>query len=101
MANIRRCGNCDKTDGLVYTSNPPMRKCTITRKFHFYNDVCDVPKTNADRIRAMSDEELVQFLSSFTRCDYCPAQPCKSLFHCEQQWLNWLQSPADGGDGDG
>lgn len=56
--------------------------------------------TNADRIRAMSDEELAKWGSEITRCDYCPAKPCKSLFHCETQWLAWLQSPADGGDHD-
>ena len=37
-----RCGNCDKTDGLCYTSNPPKVKCTVTGKFHEYGDECDV-----------------------------------------------------------
>lgn len=54
------------------------------------------PPTNADRIRAMSDEDLADWVSGITRCDYCPAKPCKSLYHCETQWLTWLQSPADG-----
>ena len=36
-----KCGNCDKTDGLCYTSNPPQVKCTITGKFHYYGDECD------------------------------------------------------------
>lgn len=31
-----RCGLCDKTDGLCYTSNPPKEKCTITGEFHEY-----------------------------------------------------------------
>lgn len=35
------CGNCTKTDGLCYTSNPPKVKCTVTGKFHEYGDECD------------------------------------------------------------
>lgn len=37
----KRCGSCDKTDGMCYTSNPPQVKCTITGRFHFYDDICD------------------------------------------------------------
>lgn len=80
----KTCAFCDKTDGLCYTSNPPVRKCTITGKFHNYNHICDVPKTNADRIRAMSDEELLNLLSAprplFRRADDkgCPnPKPCR------------------------
>lgn len=36
-----RCGSCSHTDGMCYTSNPPQVKCTITGRFHFYDDVCD------------------------------------------------------------
>ena len=35
------CGNCDKTDGMIYTSNPPKVKCTVSGNFHFLNDECD------------------------------------------------------------
>ena len=37
----KRCGNCDKTDGMCYTSNPPQVKCKITGSFHCYDDTCD------------------------------------------------------------
>ena len=40
-----KCGNCDKTDGLCYTSDPPKVKCTITGRFHGYDDECDAIKT--------------------------------------------------------
>ena len=43
----KRCGSCDKTDGMCYTSNPPQVKCIITGRFHFYDDICD-----CDTIRA-------------------------------------------------
>ena len=35
------CGNCTKTDGIVYMSNPPKLKCTVTGEFHGYGDECD------------------------------------------------------------
>ena len=54
------------------------------------------PKTNADRIRAMSDEELVKLLSRFS------AYSC--IFHdkdCEHESCvdcckEWLKQPAEG-----
>lgn len=54
-----KCGNCDKTDGLCYTSNPPKVKCTITGKFHEYDDECDAIKTikvtAVDNVRICTD----------------------------------------------
>lgn len=40
-----KCGNCDKTDGLCCTSNPPKVKCTVTGNFHEYGDECDAVNT--------------------------------------------------------
>lgn len=39
-----RCGMCGYTDGMCYTSNPPMCKCTITGKYQHYDHICDVPE---------------------------------------------------------
>lgn len=59
----------------------------------------DPPKTNADRLRAMSDEDLAKFLynNSDGQCPaikYCPTptapQNC-SDGHC---WLDWLRQEA-------
>lgn len=36
-----RCKECNKTDGLVYTSYPPKVRCRLTGNFHFMNDKCD------------------------------------------------------------
>lgn len=44
------------------------------------------PITNADRIRAMSDEELARWL------EYEGGGACAEM--CG--WLNWLQQPAEG-----
>ena len=51
------------------------------------------PQTNADRIRAMSDEELAQLL----KAQGCPsAEPISCYEHtCKDCWLEWLQQPAE------
>ena len=54
------------------------------------------PKTNADRIRAMTGEELVEYLSNV---HYCPTPPiCDSTKNCEECCLVWLRSPVEESD---
>ena len=50
-------------------------------------------QTNADRIRAMSDEELAQFLN--TRG--CPSENHSNCFEmsCKHCWEKWLKQPAE------
>ena len=59
----------------------------------------DNTKTNADRIRAMSDEELADFIDrcemndidyAKTFCDLCNGQ-----YECNQCRLDWLQQTAE------
>ena len=61
---------------------------------------CREPMTNADRIRAMSDEELAEFIDrcemndidyAKTFCDLCNGQ-----YECDQCRLDWLKQPAEG-----
>ena len=59
-------------------------------------------QTNADRIRAMSDEELMQFLfnevSNNTICSFCvPTMrtKCKCDGHCKNGILEWLKQPVE------
>lgn len=61
---------------------------------------CDNRKTNADRIRNMSDGELAEFMSENTSYYYCgvrckdrPKSPTESS--CNFRWLEWLQSEAE------
>ena len=63
------------------------------------------PQTNADRIRAMSDGELVVFLDRFSsRCLDCAenaknesCQIYKEGHYCRpQDIMEWLQKPAEG-----
>ena len=55
------------------------------------------PKTNADRIRAMSDEELVDFLGEYRFCDICDegCEACTYHGNCNKRILDWLQQPAE------
>lgn len=53
------------------------------------------PITNADRIRAMSDEELAEWLAEVNDFGGCPnrgAVNCQS--ECRQCWLDWLRQEA-------
>ena len=54
------------------------------------------PMTNADRIRAMSDEELAELIDRET--DSCaPTGDCEKMSRdCKACWLEWLQQPAEG-----
>ena len=58
------------------------------------------PITNADRIRAMSDEELAVFLSMDLKqpCDYCQLADfegaCTETL-CEDAMMKWLQQPTE------
>ena len=53
--------------------------------------------TNADRIRAMSDEELCEFLGEYKFCDICEegCDNCTYNGDCDKRLLNWLQQPVE------
>jgi hypothetical protein len=63
-------------------------------------EIVEAPKTNADRIRAMSDEELAKLFCGFCKnaetCAGCPMHDgdCaeSELTEC---WVVWLKQPAD------
>ena len=60
------------------------------------------PETNADRIRAMSDEELAEWLNRLhTLCECCSARERCGVVECdmvcEQNILDWLRQPVKGG----
>lgn len=62
---------------------------------------CDSRKTNADKIRNMSDEELAEFLDivgedgiSSQVCDI-PCDCCCEKTECSKCWKDWLQSEAE------
>jgi hypothetical protein len=53
--------------------------------------------TNADRIRAMSDEELGKFLGECKFCDICDEGCDNCTYHgdCDKRLLDWLKQPAE------
>ena len=53
------------------------------------------PKTNADRIREMSDEELAKLLNSGTFICGRLKDVCEDMPGCEERLLAWLKSPAE------
>lgn len=61
----------------------------------------DKPKTNADRIRAMSDEELAKMMTSGAgefdcyECFRTEDEPCD--MNCEERCLEWLRKPVEEG----
>ena len=79
--------------------------------FPFECPVCghktNMPQTNADRIRSMSDEELSEFLTHMnpTNCQDCAfshgwrCQPDRddysSFEKCREGRKRWLQQPAE------
>ena len=56
-------------------------------------------KTNAQKIRAMSDKELAELMRSMMDCDSCGNMfsfKCDGSYeHCLSVCLKWLQQPAE------
>ena len=64
------------------------------------------PMTNADRIRSMTDEELVSFLMRLMGHAQCFAEgifhyhPCPQNYNCKQCGIDWLQKTTEEDDHD-
>lgn len=56
------------------------------------------PKTNADCIREMSDEELAKVLSTGTFICGRLKDVCEDMPGCEECLLAWLLAPAEEGN---
>lgn len=64
------------------------------------------PMTNADRIRAMTDEELAFWMTTNVTCCSCPVDldACHNFqisgeLSCEEILLDWLKAPVEVQDG--
>ena len=89
------CGTCETLDGVPVQYSPkpsdvrPIKDDGIIGTFDYAtgNFTPTRKKTNADRIRAMTDEELAEFLRSFTIIHM------KSL--CEYVGINYVNDDND------
>ena len=57
-------------------------------------------KTNAQKIRAMSDEEMAEFISSIPMCVGKDEDLNCEIDVCKECFLKWLQQPAEEDDED-
>lgn len=74
------CAKCKKNNSCTMCWKTSNKKCP-----HF------IQKTNADRIRAMSDEELAEFISS---CG-CPDHARNCTDSCKDCTMEWLKQPVN------
>ena len=86
------CSKCLRTDiKCCFTCKKDADKCKV---WHHCGSDCPEHesriKTNADRIRAMNDEELAEWLTKITDDAQLDART-----KCNYQWDEWLQSEAE------
>ena len=82
----------------TYAGTPSYKSpCSECKGFSKYE--YEKPMTNADKIRAMSDEELSKFLRE-PFCDKRTHEECTISYCgvCDQCVLDWLQQPAEEGE---
>ena len=84
------CNICKYAGTPSYKS--PCSECKGFSKYEY-----EKPQTNADRIRAMSDEELAEDICDVLMCAQCPALClCNSTDGKANGLKKWLQQPAEG-----
>lgn len=103
---LRKCPVCDgklRSEALGWICYDCQGFIDMQGVFHEHKEKPFMPpQTNADRIRAMSDEELAELFHGFCdngeRCVYCPLyeKSCAGVHSDVPKWLEWLQQPAEG-----
>ena len=95
----RCCANC----GWLEINPSGAMFCGFSEERTWENESClvwkdkDEPLTNADRIRAMTDEELAEF---FARCDASRFRmrcDTKEVIDETWRWLDWLKQEVSDG----
>lgn len=75
---MARCDLCVNFDDCPWRSDPDAQCSAFKRK----------PMSNADKIRAMSDEELAEYIASGISRDVCnPPDECEDCATCFLDWL--------------
>ena len=82
MADCESCKNYDRT--------------TVCSTCENDSDFEEVAMSNADKIRAMNDEELAEFLDDMclVKTDF-HCEECNNPLNCDVCYLDWLQSEAE------
>lgn len=63
--------------------------------FCYLDGTCDCQiSSKADRFRAMTDEELAEYIRVFFP-EICPPGKCPGEDYCYKCWLDWLKSPVE------
>ena len=95
----KECKNC------VHKSNFKSAECGVCMVSYYDGEQIGLPsnfeqkpQTNADRIRAMSDEELAEGLDSLRYGFGC--ELCEKVFrgcdeNCRTHFMEWLKQPAE------
>ena len=112
LAGTAACQHCSQnpfaTD--VWTNKTVTVDHVEAKPFGNGLDVCPVcgkpltigkPKTKADNIRAMTDEELAEFMchnvsNGTVNCAFCAAEEFCRMGHIG--WIDWLKQEADNVD---
>lgn len=85
--------------GRMYATNEVIRlqkELEQYRAIGTVEEMKELKKINADKIRAMSDEELAEFLLHFQHCDICDEQlEMYCTEECTKNIVKWLQSEAE------
>jgi hypothetical protein len=83
-----KCAHSEYCDMATFGGhNPKITACCKFARRH---------QTNADRIRAMTDEELAEKIAALMACMECPLlEMCERANprRCIDMWLDWLKSP--------
>ena len=99
------CEGCafNNEECIFHDDYDPLPHCSAERRTDGRNVIfVEVPKpeqkTNGDRIRGMSNEELADFLSDITDCGICPLYDfCRANKYeiCCKAMLHWMNSPEE------
>lgn len=88
-------------NGCIYRTKDG--ECDLYEEGGKYKAFCDMDgcegrkMTNADRFRAMTDEELAEWMANKVDCQYCSVRSewcTESEASCRTNWLDWLKQEA-------
>lgn len=101
LADVRLCAEVLDRGTRVINQIDGIAASKLGRWAKRLEEVQSAPMTNADMIRAMSDEELAFSLGhdSISDCPY-PEEPCNERT-CEECFIEWLRQPVKEVKGDG